>query len=596
MDDYDLRSCFLPDLSGLHRRTYQFQRLLHQLLPQIATHLESLEVPTGYLSQWFLSFFAVTCPLPMLFRVYDVLLAEGASETLMRVALAIMQKNQAKILASVEMEEVMQLLISRNVWDAYGCTTSSADELVNDLASFNSSVTRETLRALETNFKDAEKDGSAAKLTSLLDIQAAASKFLGRLRPALTVAARPNRLSPEISIPSVAIGSQQNPSSKNSIDSTDAGPDAVTSPVSLSVTEATSMSRQPSTDCRDLHGQIEDLLTALNEKTREHAMLGAELDREREERQEVDRFVKYLVERLEQESQKISVTETRRRTTSEPDCQTSLPRMPTAAYLADGLRSLARDAGTRYQAQTASRHGPIAEPRAELLGKLECEKAYSKELCSRLGEQTEETSKVRQELNEARARIQVERKEHHRLKNIIKQLQSPNPRKPSLTSSELSAPADSSPPPQPDVSEWPSPHSPPARASLAPGSRPFKLNFTPSARPQPPPPFAQRSSSLSAQAILATDGHAPPAEDKLLAELAAAKTREAAAQLELEEMRRTLRKLGGRTPSPGPSGDGRATPEPLLTPGAARTPASAGGGFWSWGKRSVSAGAVVEGK
>lgn len=117
MDHYDLRSCFLPTLSGLHLRIYQFQTLLSRHLPKLDAHLEELKIEPVYVSQWFLSFFAVTCPLPMLLRIYDVLLLEGACETLMRVALSLMQRNEQKLLDCHEIEDVMQLLLSRSLWD-----------------------------------------------------------------------------------------------------------------------------------------------------------------------------------------------------------------------------------------------------------------------------------------------------------------------------------------------------------------------------------------------------------------------------------------------------------------------------------------------
>lgn len=79
--------------------------------------MESLKIEPVYVSQWFLSFFGVTCPLPMLLRIYDVLLLEGACETLMRVALSLMQRNQRKLLACEELEDVMQLLLARSIWD-----------------------------------------------------------------------------------------------------------------------------------------------------------------------------------------------------------------------------------------------------------------------------------------------------------------------------------------------------------------------------------------------------------------------------------------------------------------------------------------------
>ncbi|MBX7558323.1 TBC domain-containing protein, partial [Streptomyces sp. tea 10] len=69
--------------------------------------------------QWFLSFFAVACPLPMLLRIYDVIFLEGAAETLMRVALSLMQRNEKRIMACIEFEDVMQLLLSRTLWDTW---------------------------------------------------------------------------------------------------------------------------------------------------------------------------------------------------------------------------------------------------------------------------------------------------------------------------------------------------------------------------------------------------------------------------------------------------------------------------------------------
>lgn len=119
MDHYNLRTCYLPDLSGLHLHVYQFQNLLARHRPALFEHLEALHVEPVYVSQWFLSFFAVACPLPMLLRIYDVIFLEGACETLMRVALSLMQRNEKRILACTEFEDVMQLLLSRSLWDTY---------------------------------------------------------------------------------------------------------------------------------------------------------------------------------------------------------------------------------------------------------------------------------------------------------------------------------------------------------------------------------------------------------------------------------------------------------------------------------------------
>jgi hypothetical protein len=89
--------------------------------------------------------FAVTCPLPMLLRIYDVILTEGASETLMRVALSLMRRNEKKILNCTEFEDIMQLLLSRGLWDTYSC---NADDLVSDFVGLTGFVTHESLQAL----------------------------------------------------------------------------------------------------------------------------------------------------------------------------------------------------------------------------------------------------------------------------------------------------------------------------------------------------------------------------------------------------------------------------------------------------------------
>ena len=49
---------------------------------------------------------------------------------------------------------------------------------------------------------------------------------------------------------------------------------------------------------KDLHGQIEDLLTALSEMQRDHAILATQLQREREEREEDRYAVRSLLDGL----------------------------------------------------------------------------------------------------------------------------------------------------------------------------------------------------------------------------------------------------------------------------------------------------------
>ena len=324
MDAYDLRACFLPDLSGLHVRIYQFKELLKRHLSKLSAHLDHLQIEPAYVSQWFLSFFAVTCPLPMLFRIYDVIFAEGASETIMRVALSVMRKNEEKILACTEFEDVMQLLLSRGLWDCYHM---DADEFVQDFVSLTGIVTGEVLQSLERSFK-AEKD---AKKTAgeASDIFSAGSRFLGRMwnGNSKTPTLDPGALAPHKNKSgSFLRRSTSKQSMASSVNSVEASTDSMIS----MTTEATEVSRKSSASDtaasvrvpssvfthvvgnqkslsnanKNLHSQIEDLLTALNEMQKDQSILMTQLQREREEREEDRHAVWALMDILKKDPAK----------------------------------------------------------------------------------------------------------------------------------------------------------------------------------------------------------------------------------------------------------------------------------------------------
>lgn len=324
MDAYDLRACFLPDLSGLHVRIYQFKELLKRHLSKLSAHLDHLQIEPAYVSQWFLSFFAVTCPLPMLFRIYDVIFAEGASETIMRVALSVMRKNEEKILACTEFEDVMQLLLSRGLWDCYHM---DADEFVQDFVSLTGIVTREILQTLEKSFKE-EKDAKKNAGDSN-DILSAGSRFLGRIwnggnskAPTLN----PGALAPHKKTGGFLRRSGSKQSMASSLNSVEASTNSMIS----MTTEATEISRKSSASDsaasvrvpssvfthvvtnqkslsnsnKNLHSQIEDLLVALNEMQRDQSILMTQLQREREEREEDRHAVWELIDILKKDGSK----------------------------------------------------------------------------------------------------------------------------------------------------------------------------------------------------------------------------------------------------------------------------------------------------
>ncbi|KAL8842893.1 MAG: hypothetical protein Q9170_000297 [Blastenia crenularia] len=601
MEHYDLRSCFLPDLSGLHLRIYQFQHLLKRHLPTLATHLESLQVEPLYVSQWFLSFFAVTCPLPMLLRIYDVILTEGASETLMRVALSLMRRNDKQIKACIEFEDVMHLLLSRELWDTYNC---NADDLVNDFIGLTGLVTRGSLEALEKSFKDSQPGDLAAKIGHGSSVQAAASGFLGRFwmgSGSAKMTSPPSSLA--VAIPSRPPSFLRRTPSKQSLTSTLNSVETAESQVTKASTEATTMSRNPSADCtnmkpvqssvnvaqsnavlshpdRDLHSQIEDLLTALSDMQREHSVLAGELQREREEREE-DRAVACRF-----------LAQARKPAELRPHVDLDIA----ATSIDEGHASVA-ELEDRFEISITKRSS-IMQTKYELREDIkiwkdqyEIEATRSTDLMRQLADQEQESARVLEQFRELRSRMQEGQKDKQKLEKTIEELKSRRTSSVDLFT-DVSIPVEG-------VER---------RPSATGGLRDFKLGRTGSvpSLAAPVPAFSKRSSSLGLQTVLATEDHQPVADETLLLELVNAKTAEAVARQELEEVKSKLDSLKKILGSGGPSSlnnGHRASPsEPCVARGLpngafissrasasrtvrespeATTPASSSSGFFS---------------
>ena len=586
MEHYDLRSCFLPNLSGLHLRIYQFQHLLSQHLPELSTHLDKLKVEPLYLSQWFLSFFGVTCPLPMLIRIYDVILTEGASETLMRVALSLMRRNATKILAAIEFEDVMQFLLSRGLWDTYNC---NADDLVNDFSSWTGLVTREGLQNLEESFKEKQQDAASVSRPS---VHTAASRFLGRF---WTGTSSPKPLAPTLSMPIRSNAQMQRTPSKqsmastlNSIESSDghhsSASTAVTtmsqelSPEDLTIKQGlihsttAPVSRVAQNHDRDLHSQIEDLLIAMSNLQHEHANLSNELQKEREEREE-DRSVVHKVLGSLKESVESPSTEG----TVDTAAESSLKKLRSAM---SDLEAQFPSTGKRSSLVLQTKH-QLREEAARWKKQYNEELLRSTELSRQIGEHEREAATAKEELREARGRIAGSHRDKQRLEKMnrdlkIRRRDSNDPGYDSPTSPDGAAP------------------------TTAPsGLRELKLGRVNTQQPV----FNKRVSSLITQEVLSQENNKPAAEDALLLELVNAKTAEAVARQELEEVKAkldSLRKLvggassgaSGHSHSASTTSDYRNSPTP---PNVGKieektsTPSTSSIGFFSsWGKRSAS--------
>ncbi|KAL2869739.1 putative GTPase activating protein (Evi5) [Aspergillus lucknowensis] len=550
MDLYDLRTCYLPDLSGLHLRVYQFQNLLSRLRPALFAHLESLNIEPVYVSQWFLSFFAVSCPLPMLLRIYDVIFLEGACETLMRVALSLMQRNEKKLLNCTEFEDVMQLLLSRSLWDTYAF---DADDFVNDFVSLTSLVTKESLQALEASYNQSQGVPTGIPFPQM---QAAASRFLGRFWAGS---------GPHTSVKSINLNPNQASTTNNlrrstskqsmasTLNSVESASDASTAPTELSVDgqKVRTKSTMSQNKDRDLHGQIEDLLMALSDLQRQNANLSRELQQEREEREEDQALARSMLKYIKESS-------------SDP---------PPGEFL--------RKVEERFATTDTNKHVSIDQTKHQLRDDVDRWKSmYSVEagrcldLTRRIDEQEQETSSLREQLREARGRIQDSYRERQRLERTVRDLRA------------IKTPAPDTPPeaygsPTSDNSE-----------NLSPGGlRELKLGRSASQKST----FNKRSSSLGLQSVLSTDSNRPPGEEALLLELVNAKTAEAVAKQELEEVKAkldSLRKMvGGSRTGLSRSSTTKENRNSLLglspSPGVSKTPTepvTTGGFFSGWGR------------
>ena len=174
MEDYDLRSMFKADMEGLRLRMYQFECLFESYLPELSNHFNLLGVNPIFVSQWFLSFYAVTCPLSMLVRIYDLMLAEGAIATLMRIGLVLLQRNQTFLLDCDEEEQILQHLLGRCLWDCYGF---DGDLLISDISALPSSILTD-LKNLGRTYK---VDGGKVKRSKSTPTQC--DKFLSSKFP-----------------------------------------------------------------------------------------------------------------------------------------------------------------------------------------------------------------------------------------------------------------------------------------------------------------------------------------------------------------------------------------------------------------------------
>lgn len=138
MSKYDLRSMFTPEMTGLHLRLYQFERLLEEYDPAVYCHLRRRNVgPQLYATQWFLTLFAYRFPLQLVLRIYDLILSEGLT-AILKFGIVLMQRNREALLGMKDMSQLTNFL-KEKLFDVYIDKSPSASSLLD--SGFFGSVT-----------------------------------------------------------------------------------------------------------------------------------------------------------------------------------------------------------------------------------------------------------------------------------------------------------------------------------------------------------------------------------------------------------------------------------------------------------------------
>ena len=150
-----MRPMFTMNMAGLQLRLYQFTHLLNELLPDLAKHMNKHGVHAAmYASQWFLTLFAYVFPMSLVQRIYDIVFAEGAAETIMRVAIAMLRRSQEKILQETEFEDLLDHVTSRKLIEPYADDDA---QVIHDATSLSSIITRAKMDSLADQYQNTKK-------------------------------------------------------------------------------------------------------------------------------------------------------------------------------------------------------------------------------------------------------------------------------------------------------------------------------------------------------------------------------------------------------------------------------------------------------
>jgi regulator of replication initiation timing len=264
METYEMRTMFTLNMEGLHLRLHQFGVLLSQLCPRLDAHLNEHSIHTAmYASQWYLTLFAYSFPISLVLRIYDLVFAEGAVETITRVAVAIMQKNEDTLCEIDDFEQLMMYLSSRKLYEvAYG---SDPEAVISDAMGLSTIITKQKMDSIsEAYYREIEQEKTRAQ--QVLAIRFGSWGIKTPTSPTTNKRPTHNKRDSWFSWGGAAAAVDSPASNRRESN-------ASTTPSSLT-TSQTDM-HQPQDHL--LHAQIEDLVTALSQLQKENTRISEDL-------------------------------------------------------------------------------------------------------------------------------------------------------------------------------------------------------------------------------------------------------------------------------------------------------------------------------
>ncbi|KAJ3195794.1 hypothetical protein HK101_011049 [Irineochytrium annulatum] len=148
---FGLRTLFMPQMPGLHLMLYQHSELVRLYLPRLFAHLvENNVMADTYASPWFLTLFTYNFPLPLVFRIFDIIFAEGAVETMLRFSIAVLKRNQENLLNEFELEGILEFLKGGKLYKVY---EEDPEKVVQDAVELETVITPTLLGKIAINYQ-----------------------------------------------------------------------------------------------------------------------------------------------------------------------------------------------------------------------------------------------------------------------------------------------------------------------------------------------------------------------------------------------------------------------------------------------------------